>query len=52
MENVLLLDKTSDHAQRVVQTSLGFVENQAVGAAADDRHRLYGSLDAGDFDGA
>lgn len=47
-----LFNEAADHAQSVVEASLGFVEDKSVGAAADDRDGLSGTLvrDACDFD--
>ncbi len=47
-----LLDQAADDAQGVVQAALGFVEDEGVGAAADDGDRLPGAFDACHFDGA
>lgn len=49
-----LFDEAADDAKGVVQGAFGFVEDEVVGAAADDRDGLAGGFgrDAGDFDGA
>ena len=50
----LLLDEAADDAEGVVEAALGFVEDEAVGAADDDADRLPRQLvrDAGEFDDA
>ena len=46
------LDQAADHAQGVVEAALGFVEDEGVGAAADDGDGLARAFDACYFDGA
>jgi len=47
-----LLDEAADDAEGVVEAALGFVEDEGVGAAADNGDRLARGFDARYFDGA
>lgn len=44
-----LLDEAADDAEGVVEGAFGFVEDEGVGATADDRHGLPSGFDAGYF---
>ncbi len=48
----LLLHQTANHTNGVVQTALRLVQHQRVGAAAHNRHRVAGVLDARHLDDA
>lgn len=49
-EQSLLFDQRADGAVRVVQRALRLVEDEVVGAAADNGYGVYDGLDAGHFD--